>query len=369
MSAESLLFGQIMSGNYSYKTLSAIYGCVEKISNAIASMPLRVVQESVDGHMEVIGHHPVQNIFRSRNFQTMTMFHTIKHLMQDVLMRGNGYLYIVRSNETGLVTSLRWVSGADVSPIYDEQKDTLYYLIPKITTKKIFPKDVIHIIKNSNNGVNGISVLNYAKDVISLTKAAEESAKEFFASGMNINGILSCQTMLNEKQRQDIRASWQLGQGKTSLQILPANVSYQQIGTDADKAQLLESREHQISEIARYFDMPLQLIGAGDKLTYNNLETLNLLFLEHTLQPYMISIEQEMSRKLFPEEYTLSVDFDENSFILRTDKQSTQTYLSGLVASGLMTPNEARRELGLPEIQGGDKLSIAYSDISQNQIN
>ena len=210
--------------------------------------------------------------------------------------------------------------------------------------------------------------MSYAHEVVELAKAAEASAKEFFESGMNINGILSCATMLNEKQRQDIRNSWTMGGGKTSLQILPANVTYQAIGTDASKAQLLESRQYESIEIARYFCVPPQLIQSGEKLTYNNLEQLNLLFLQYCLMPYLITIEQEFTRKIFPDDDWLIVDFDESEFVLRTDKQSTASYLTSLVSNGIMSVNEARLALGLPQVDGGDRLHIAFSDAQQNEI-
>jgi len=60
---------------------------------------------------------------------------------------------------------------------------------------------------------------------------------------------------------------------------------------------------------------------------------------------------------------------DENEFLLRTDKKTTGEYLSKLVGGGIMTVNEARKELGLSEIEDGDKLHIAYSDASKAQIN
>lgn len=367
--AESLTFQQLLGiTSHGNKTLSAVYACLELISSSLASIPLRVVKQDVNGHQTVVNHHPLQKIFRNKNYQTMSMYMTIKNMVLDVLQKGNGYIYINRLEEN-TVTSLRWISASDVTIQYDENKDTLYYLIPKITTKKILPKDIIHISKNtSSDGMTGISVLSYAKDVLDLARSAEASAKEFFASGMNINGILSCNTMLNDKQRQDIRSSWQQGGGKTSLQVLPANVTYQQIGTDASKAQLLESRQHETIEIARYFNVPIQMIQAGDKLTYNKLEEFNLLYLQHTLSPYMTSIEQEFTRKLFPGEDDLYVDFDENFYLLRTDKASTADYLSKLVTSGIISVNEARTELGLPEIEGAGKLTVSFTDVQQNTI-
>ena len=33
-----------------------------------------------------------------------------------------------------------------------------------------------------------------------------------------------------------------------------------------------------------------------------------------------------------------------------------------------MTVNEVRKELGLSELEGGDKLTMAFTDVSQNTI-
>jgi phage portal protein BeeE len=84
--------------------------------------------------------------------------------------------------------------------------------------------------------------------------------------------------------------------------------------------------------------------------------------------PYISIIESEFTRKLFADEDSLLVDMDENEFLLRTDKKSTGEYLSKLVGGGIMTVNEARKELGLGEVEDGESLHIAYSDASKAEI-
>ena len=61
------------------------------------------------------------------------------------------------------------------------------------------------------------------------------------------------------------------------------------------------------------------------------------------------------------------VDIDQNS-ILAIDKEKQANYLSNLVKNGLITPNEARKELGLSQTEDGNKLFVSYTDISQNTI-
>lgn len=372
VTAESLSFAELFARSYSNRSLSAVYACVELISNALSSMPLRVMETDEHGHKQFIRHHPLQRIFNNKNIQTMSVQSIIKNVVQDVLLRGNGYIMIVRG-ETGLVNSLRYIPASSCSPIYDQYNDKLSYYVTVSDKKKTrySPKDIIHITKDTRDGISGVPVTTFAKDVIELTKSAEEAARSFFDSNMNVSGILSCKTMMNEKQRQDIKNSWQSsrGRGANSLQILPLGVDYIQLGTDSAKGQLLESRQYQTVEICRYFNVPAQFLQSADKVTYTAgaLEQMNLIFFQQTLLPFMISIETEFTRKLFTDD-DLIVDMDESEFLMRTDKSTTSSYLTALVGGGIMTVNEARRELGLSEIEDGDGLHIAYSDADKAKI-
>ena len=370
--AESLTFQSLLHRNFSYRSISAVYACIEIISNAMSSMPLRVMKEDEHGHKEFVRHHPLQRIFNNKNIQMMSIQSIIKCVIQDVLIHGNGYILIERG-ETGLVNALRYIPAGQVGIEYNQNNNTLCYwisLLEKSTTKhKYDPKDVIHVVKDTRDGITGVPVSSFAKDTIDLTKAAEEAAKMFFDSGMNVSGLLMCKSAMTEKQRGDILSSWVTGD-KHTLHILPLGVDYQALGTDAAKGQLLESRQYQTIEIARYYGVPAQFLQSADKVTYTAgaLEQLNLIFFQQTLLPFISSIESEFTRKLFYDSDEYVVDMDETAFLLRTDKSTTSSYLSTLVGGGIMTVNEARRELSLSEAPDGDQLHIAYSDASKAKI-
>jgi len=101
----------------------------------------------------------------------------------------------------------------------------------------------------------------------------------------------------------------------------------------------------------------------------NNIESVNIQFLLQCIQPILTLIEEEINRKMLSasERETIFIDFDENE-LLRTNKQSTATYIQTLVNSGVITRNEAREMLGLNAVDGADTLSVSYSDINQNTI-
>jgi len=305
----------------------------------------------------------------------MTMPAIMKSVMTDVLLKGAGYILIERG-VSGIVTSLRYLPYGSVSVMYNEYNDTLSYIVSlkisdtKVHKSNVSAKDIIHITRVTRDGINGQSVMQFAKASADLAKAAELSAQSFFDSGLNVSGLLSAKQAFNQAQMQQIKQQWQSGSrsGKASLQFLPLGVDYIQLGQSGKDAQLLESRAYNSLVISQFFGVPEQLINSAAKLTYNTIEQLNLLFFQQTLQPIITGIEAEMSRKLFPNDTDIFVDMDESEFLFRTDKSSEANYISTLVGGGVMTVNEGRQMLGLSEVENGDSLHIAYSDASKAEI-
>lgn len=91
-------------------------------------------------------------------------------------------------------------------------------------------------------------------------------------------------------------------------------------------------------------------------------------FLCNCLQPIITGIEEELNRKIFRADENVCVDLDED-YILRTDKNSTASYYSTLVAGGIISVNEARKALNYPAVEGGDKLVVAYTDVAKGTVN
>ena len=183
--------------------------------------------------------------------------------------------------------------------------------------------------------------------------------------------MIKVNTPITNKQKEEIRTSWQQAYGGEGggLAVINANMDYQQLQLSPEDSQLLSSREFNICDIARFFNINPVLLGADGKVTYSSLEQLQQAFLCHTLQPYISMIENELNRKLLlPSESSLKIEFETNE-LLRTNKQAQADYYSKLVASGIMSINEVRAELGFNSIgEDGDKHFIAYSSTDKNEI-
>lgn len=345
--------------NYSSMSLSAVFAAVEIISNSLASLPIHI--KDLNGN---IIDHPLNKIFYN---SLLTKFTLIKQLVQDMLINGNGIAYIERRN--GQPYSLIYCPKSTYTINYDPNTRKLTYSIPSISSKPILPKDVIHILKNSINGVEGKGLIYYASRMLSTANAAENQANGYFESGCGINGILKSSKHLSKKQQQDIQSAWNMahtGTNASNLAVLPVDLDYIALGNSAADSQLLETRLFTVQEVARFFSISPVLLQDLSHSSYSTLEASQLEFLVHTLQPYIELIQDEFNRKLCPEKNVV-IDLDE-LHMLKADKAATASYLSTLVGGGILSINEARHYLGYEDIENGDKHIIPYTNINNNTI-
>ena len=361
---DALTFGSIIN-NCTAMNISAFFAATSLISNTIAMLPIKVLVSGVDGKNNY-EEHPILTALD--NMPNISKFSLLKLIVQSVILRGNAFVYVERKGNK--VTGLRYLESGDVTINYDKIKNTLWYQCTNVSNKYIQPKDMLHFVLNSYDGVNGVSLLSYAKRTLAITNASENSAKNFFDNGMNVNGILKVLTPISQKQKEEIRQSWnQAYSGQGGLAVINGNMEYQQLTLSPEDAQLLSSRQFNVADIARFFNLNPLLLGGESGATYSSLEMLQNAFLIHTLQPYISMIECEMNRKLLgQDEQNLEVILETND-LLRIDKQAQANYYAAMLSNGILSINEIRKEIGYGEVENGDKHIIPFTDISQNTIN
>ena len=338
--------------------LSGVFSALENISNAIAQLPIYIT----DGSNNEIEHY-VKKLFYTNQISKFNLF---KQIVWDIYLKGNAFLYIRRDNK-GVPTELVYLKPQQVTINYNENNHVLYYLANSLVKGKIAPRDIIHFYKN---GIfDGKSTISFGAQSIELAKETDSVSKSYFRSGCNVNGIIKMLTSSTDKQRQEIQSAWQnnIGKGKNGVAVMPQNVDYIKLGSDANSAQMLESRQYNLTEIARFFNISPVMLGDLSKASYSTLEMVLTQFVQVTLQPLVSMIQSELTRKLIPSTENVYINLDEN-YLIKFDKNTESNYYTNLVRGGILTVNEAREALGFSKVEGGDKLMIPYTDITQNTI-
>lgn len=359
-SATSLLFGQFRLDS-SATTLSAFFAALELISNSIAQLPIIIRnngEQVYDNHLNLLFTNTM-----------MSKFNMMKQLVQDLILHGNALLYIERAND-GTPTNLVYCENGSYQIYYYQNKKELYYRIPFCAKGKIEPINVIHLYKNSFNGYQGKPLSLYAQNVLNIAKATDKAASNYYSSGCAIQGALTIKGARKNAKEQARQAFQETHSGLNSsgLVILDDDMSYTPLSSNANDSQMLETRLFNVAEIARYFNINPVLLGDLSKSSYNTIEAANIEFLTHTLMPYVTLIQDEFNRKLIkPSEKGLSIDVDE-TYLLKGDKSSTASYFKTLVEAGILTRNEARKQLGYQEMEGCDTLTVSFTNVANNTL-
>lgn len=343
-------------------SLSAFYAAMELISNSIAQLPILVKRDN-----EVDSEHPINLVFKD---MLISKYMFMKMMISDVILHGNAFAYIERAKD-GTPTNLVYCEHGSVTLHYNQKTQDLFYQIPFIRRGKIEPINVIHFYKDSNNGIEGKSLVTYANQVIRLSQATDKAASKYYASGCALQGALTIKGARKGAKEQARQAFADThGDKGSGLVILDDDMTYQPISSNANESQMLEARAFNVQEIARYFNINPILLGDKSGASYNSIELANIEFVTHTLMPYVVMIEDELNRKLVkPSEKNIKIDIDEKFLMLRGDMKTTSEYLTRLTSGGIMTINEARGQLGLIPVDGGDEVIMPYTKIEDNKLN
>lgn len=339
--------------------LSAVYRCVEVISDSIAQLPFEPYKLDSDGCKIKFRNHSTYNLLNVEPNQNMSKFTFMKTMVVSMLLTGNAYAYIQR-DQKGNATALYYIPSELVTILKPQNiNDTISY---SITGMRNVVEDcnMIHILNFTSDGFEGISTLAYARKTLGLAMDAEANAEGFFKGGANVAGILKCNSPLTTKQKESLKSSWNSAfNGNTGtpngVAVLDADLDFQSVTVNPSDAQLLETRQFNVIDICRFFGVsPVKAFDLS-KSSYNTIEQMQLAFLTDTLQPLLEKFECEFQRKLYKpsERDSISVRFS-TAPLLRADKQSQASYYNTLFQMGVMTINEIRRELDLPHLEDGD---------------
>jgi HK97 family phage portal protein len=196
-----------------------------------------------------------------------------------------------------------------------------------------------------HTGLRGVGPLQKAGAAVSVAVEAEQWAANFFSGSVpSIVGTTDQEMTGDELKLMD--QQWNEKPPNTP-RWLTNGLKLSDAPFDPEKAQLTETRQFNVSDVARMFSIPGSLLEAqmsGSSLTYRNDEGIWTDFQRRCLGPIFAEpVEQDMS-DLLSRSQTAQFSFDR---MLRSDiKTRFETYKTGIEA-GFLTSQEARQREGL----------------------
>lgn len=339
--------------------LSTVYRCVDLKSDSIGVLPLKIYKIDKNGFKVEARNHPLYHILNVEPNENMSRYVFFKTMQATAELRGNAYAYIER-DFNGDITQLVYLPESQVSIEFVRDGNGIQRKRYRVVglTKLVEPKDMIHVLNFSYDGIIGVSTLQHARQTIGISTSSEEHAQGFFTSGGSSSGILTIEgARLTKEQKKQYYDTWEdrISNHPNGIAILEGNMKYQPITVSPKDSQLIESRVFNVADICRFFSVSPVKAFDLTKSSYSTVEATQLQYLTDTLLPIISKFELELNRKLLlpSERNEYVIEFD-SSAILRTDKAAEATYLQTMHNMGAITINEIRLKSNLPKVKDGD---------------
>lgn len=334
---------------------SAVWAATNVISSNVAALPPVPYEVRKDGHYEAQDHPAWKLLMVSPNPE-MTPYTFHETLQAHALGWGNAYARLNRASPEDVPTEMHPLLPNQVTPERDERTGEIYYQFTALYAgekdERIPWWQVLHVPGLGFDGLKGYPVIEMARESIGLGVAAEKFGGAFFGRGCTLGGILECpeELEMTKRARANLRESFELlhrgPDNSHRIAILEQGMKYHQIGIPPETAQFLETRQFQIVEVARWYNMPPHLLRDLTHATFSNIEQQAIEFLTITLRPWLLRWAQEYRRKLFgpPDQMRYFVCHDPHNLQMMETNARYDAYGKGRNGGWLTLNDILRRE-------------------------
>ena len=359
--AQQTYAGTVITQDTSLR-IGAVYACVRLLADTISTLPVDTFYRE-GGARKPFRPKPlwVENpdIGTARE-------DFLQQAMVSLLLDGNVFIRIFRSR-TGEIISLVVLDPTRVDVRRNPATREIEYVLDASVGTTLRADEVLHITELRKPGaLRGISRIDEVKQSLGLAAALEEFSARFFGQGSVTQGIIEWPGNLTREQAKDLASGFEEGHKglKRSHRpgVLFGGAKFVKTGVDPNEAQMLESRQFAVEEIARIFRCPLHLlqVSTPGAMSYASVEQNAIQFAQYTLRPIISKFETALS-SLLPGPAFVKFNLDA---ILRGDIQTRfAAYSTGQLA-GFLSVNDIHRLEDMPPAEGGDEYRVPLANVN-----
>lgn len=340
--------------------VSAVYASIRIISGAVATLPLDVKKRVDARTREDASDHWSWKLLRRKpnRWQTPSQFRRM--MTAHLVLRGNAYaMKVVSRGEVQELIPLnpdrvKCEQNADLS---------LSYVFTRKDGRQVpvAQSDMMHLVGLSLDGVHGVSAITYAREAIGSSLAMEGHGATTFKNSARPSAVLTHPAKLGKEGAENLRASLDEyrsgGESEGKALILEEGMDVKPLSMTAEDAQWIEARQFSRVDIAMFMGVPPSMLGdnsGSDSNWGTGLEQKSLGFVAYTLEDYLTTWEETITRDILPEnEPDLYARFNRAALVKGDIKTRWEAHVKAL-QWGVSSPNEIRALEDQNPREGGD---------------
>jgi HK97 family phage portal protein len=317
---------------------SAVWACLRLRANLISTLPMDVFRD-VQGRPFQVPKPPVLANPDGAGMDEMEWRYSTQ---VDLDRGGNAYGIIKGRDSFNIPLAIQLVPQTDVTVEFRDGQVKRY----RVGSEKYPPDQIWHEKQYTMAGLPvGLSPMAAAAWAIGEYLSIQEFASDWFSNSVVPAARLKhAHKTLDTKQTAEVKARYRESVSSGDLFVHGADWDFEMIGATASETNWLEAKEYSISDIARFFDCPGDLIDAavqGGNLTYARVDTRQLQLLVNNLNPAIIRRERALSR-LLPRPRYVKLN---TKALLRLDAKTQAEIFKIEVDGRWRTPNQIRELL------------------------
>ncbi|MGH3096952.1 MAG: phage portal protein [Streptosporangiales bacterium] len=330
--------------------LAPVFAATRILASQVSSLPPQAYRRNGDQRERI----SAPSLFGSPS-ATGTTRDWLFRAMTSLVLRGNAVGLITDRDAMERPLKLEWLNPADVFV-----EDAMMFGPGSFTDPKWFwlgqhipTEDIVHIPWFTLPGkVWGLSPIGAYAVTVSTGLAAQRYSDDWFkAGGVPPGTFKNAEKTVDQKQANIIKARM-LAAIRTHEPIVYGNDwEYTPITISPQDAQFVETMKLTANQIAAIYGIPPSKLGGetGDSMTYSNVESEGIHFLQYTLLPWLTQLEDVFSGLLSRRHY---VKFNVDS-LTRSDAQTRYSNYERARMIGLMNIDEIRALEDLPPLPNG----------------
>ncbi len=348
--------------------VSTVLACARALGEDLAQLPLKLHRKRGRSTVEATD-HPLYDLLASgpNPWQTSVEWRS-DSMLHATLALGHFAIVSMRPSRE-VLEILPVVPEAVTIRQANRTLDVTYEIRLGPDDTRLVPRDqILHVRGPGWNNVTALQLVAQAREAIGLAIATEETQALMHSNGARPVGFLTTDKELGEVARKRLKAMWAdnfAGLGNAwKTPVLDLGLKFQAAGLSGVDAQHLETRKHQVEEIARMMGVFPQRIGYSDKTsTYASAEQFFIAHVIYSVMPWVRRWEQALSRDLLsPRERKAGLfpKFNVNALLRGDSKSRSEFYKAALGTAsspGWMTQNEVRELEELDPMDGLDEVT------------
>lgn len=314
---------------------SAVWACLRLRANLVSTMPIDVFRRVNDVQIEV----PKPRVLVKPSGERVSMLEWMYSTQFDLDRGGNCFGIITERDGLGLPARIDLAPLSETSVVVKKGVLDKY----RIAGQLYDPHDIWHEKQYTVAGLPvGLAPIAYAAWTIGEYLSIQEFALDWFGNGgVPLAHLKNTAKTLNKDEARLVKDRFKASTSSGEPFVSGSDWEYTMIQAEQAGSQWLEAKGFSISDIARFFDCPGDLIDAAvqsGNITYANVTERNMQFLVMHLGPAIVRREDALGDLLSKPRYVkLNTDA-----LLRMDPKTRAQMFQIQIASRQRTPSESR---------------------------